>query len=142
MSQRLNRGGTIEPAQPLRQNVPLDLKRSCPRKILFVKDDSMNALVIEQSAVERRNSLAQVFGESLARLQMNHEHKLFACHRTLRPDVVSGEDAKFLDRQALEDRFNIFGIDVLAFLGDDHIFLATEELEMAGGIEASEVAGL
>src|ERR1700751_4798212 len=99
MSQRLNRGGTIEPAQPLRQNVPLDLKRSRARKILFVKDDSMNALVIQQAAVERGNSLAEGFGESLARLQVNHQDKLFAGHRTPGPDVVSGEDAKFLDRQ-------------------------------------------
>ena len=43
--------------------------------------------------------------------------------------------------KTVEDRFDVFGINVLAFFGDDHVFLAAEELQMASGIEAAEIAG-
>src|ERR1700737_5363182 len=72
---------------------------------------------------------------------MQDEKQLLTDHGALRPNVVGGEYAEFFYGQAFEGGFDIFGIDVLAFFGDDHVFLAAEELEMAAGIEAAEVAG-
>src|ERR1700730_7932102 len=123
-----NRFRAVQLAQSLRQDVPLYLERSCTRKIFLVHHDSMNALVVKQPAIEQRDAFAQLFGQRLARLQVNHEHQLLANHRTLRPNVISGEDTKFLNGQALEDSLDVFRVNVLPFLGDDHIFLAAEKL--------------
>ncbi len=71
---------------------------------------------------------------------MKDEEQLFADHGALRPNVIGGEDAEFFYWEAFEGSFDVFGIDVLALFGDDHVFLAAEELKMAGGIEAAEVA--
>src|ERR1700676_5021340 len=72
---------------------------------------------------------------------MKDEEQLLINHGALRPDEIGGEDAEFLYRQTLEGDLDVFGINVFAFFGDDHVFLAAEELQMAGGIEAAEVAG-
>src|SRR5712664_4497230 len=72
---------------------------------------------------------------------MEDEHKLFANHRTLWPDVVGGENAKFLDSKALENCFNVLGINIFSFFGDDHVFLAARELQVASLVEAAKVAG-
>ncbi len=89
----------------------------------------------------RGDVAAKVVGEGLTLLEMKDQEQLFADHGALWPDVVGGEDAEFLYGQAFERGFDVFGIDVLAFLGDNHVFLAAEELEMTCGIEAAEVAG-
>src|SRR6266481_2056577 len=75
---------------------------------------------------------------------MNDDDKLFAEHGTLWPDVICGEDAEFfyiLYWQALESGLDVFRIDVLAFFGDDHIFLSAAEVEVALRVEFAEVAG-
>src|SRR5258708_39244045 len=72
---------------------------------------------------------------------MQNEHKLFSNHRTFRPNVVGSENAKFLDRKALENNFDVLGIDIFPFFSDDHIFLAASELQVARFVEAAEVAG-
>ena len=72
---------------------------------------------------------------------MQRQHKFFANHRTLWPDVVGRENTKFFDGEALEDGFNVFGVNVFAFLGDDHVFFAACELQMTRAIKTSEVAG-
>src|SRR5260370_7132753 len=72
---------------------------------------------------------------------MQDEKQLLAYHGALRPDVIGREYAEFFYREALEGGLDVFGIDVLAFFGDDHVFLAAEELQMALGVEAAEVAG-
>src|SRR5712692_9129521 len=72
---------------------------------------------------------------------MDDENELFADHRTAWPDEVGRKNAEFLDGKTLENSFDVFGIDVLPFLGDDHVFFATEELQVACGVEKSEVAG-
>ena len=72
---------------------------------------------------------------------MEHQHELFTGHGVLRPDVVCRENAELLHRDPLEIIFNIFGINIFPFRGDDHVFLAPEKLQMARGIDAAEVAG-
>src|SRR5579864_8397169 len=101
----------------------------------------MNALVIQEFAVARGNGATKFLGISLAGLEMECKEELLADHGALGPDVVGGKDAKFLDGKTLENRFDVFRINVLTFLGDDHVFLAAEELQMAGGIESTEIAG-
>src|SRR5260370_2016545 len=70
-------------------------------------------------------------------------HTIFKCDWS--SDVCSSdlgrEYAEFFYREALEGGLDVFGIDVLAFFGDDHVFLAAEELQMALGVEEAEVAG-
>ena len=80
-------------------------------------------------------------GYSLAWFEVDNEHQFFANHGSLGPKEIRGEDAEFLYRQALENIFDVLGIDVLAFFGDDHILSPAEKLQMAGGVELSEVAG-
>src|SRR5260370_42620469 len=72
---------------------------------------------------------------------MQDEKQLLAYHGALRPDGIAREYAEFFYREALEGGLDVFGIDVLAFFGDDHVFLAAEDLQMALGGEAAEVAG-
>src|SRR5580704_13300533 len=72
-SQRLHGGSTIELCQTLRQSVPFYLKRSRAGKVFFVQHDSMNALVVQQAAVQERDALAQILGEGLAGIEMYHE---------------------------------------------------------------------
>jgi len=45
-----------------------------------------------------------------------------------------------LDVDSLKRRLNVFGINVLATLGHDHVLLATKKLEVIGEFEASEIA--
>src|SRR5262249_48061191 len=47
---------------------------------------------------------------------------------------------KLLNGQAFENAFDVFGINVLPFFGDDHVFLAAKKLQMAPFIEAAQVA--
>jgi len=79
--------------------------------------------------------------EGLTVLEVDHEEKFFVDHGTLRPDEVGGEDAEFLDVQAFEGLLNVFGVNVFSLFGDDHVFLAAEELQVPGGLEAAHVAG-
>src|SRR5258706_15322581 len=75
---------------------------------------------------------------------MDDDNKLFADHGTLRPDVVCGENAEFLYFvywQAFECGFDVFRVDVFALFGDDHIFFAAAEAQMALRVEFAEVAG-
>ena len=37
--------------------------------------------------------------------------------------------------------FDIFGINIFSFFGDDHVFLAAEKLQVAACVEAAQVAG-
>src|SRR5262249_28673207 len=122
--------------------VPLYLKRSGSRKVLVEDHGSMNALVVEQAAIAEGNVAAQLVGECLSRLESDDEHQLLADHGTLRPDVIRRENTKILDRKRIEDRLDVFGIDVLSFFGDDHVFLAPEKLKVAVPIEAAKIAGL
>src|SRR5208282_760173 len=46
-----------------------------------------------------------------------------------------------LDGQAVENGFYIFRINIFPALGDDHVLLAAEQLQMAVAIEAAQIAG-
>src|SRR5260370_30492265 len=71
---------------------------------------------------------------------MENEYKFFAGHRTFGPDVVGGKNPEFFYSKALENGFNVLGIDIFSFFGDDHVFLAAGELQMTRLVEAAEVA--
>src|SRR5205807_9080115 len=43
--------------------------------------------------------------------------------------------------QAVEDSLDVLGINVFAALGDDHVLLAPEELQMPVALKTPEVAG-
>src|ERR1700722_19228416 len=139
-SQRLDHGSAVESRELFRQYVPLYLKRCRARKVLFKNHDSMNALVVEQTPVQERNRFLQLVVVALPIFQMDDEQQLLSHHGPLRPDVIRSEHAKFLHRQRLEHGFDVFGIDVLPFFGDDHVFLAPEELQMPVTIKAAQVA--
>src|SRR6267378_1398037 len=72
---------------------------------------------------------------------MEYEHKFFVGHRPFWPNVVGGENAKFLDGKTFESGFDVLGIDILPFFGDDHVFLAAGELQVASPVETAKVAG-
>src|SRR5258708_20453420 len=72
---------------------------------------------------------------------MEREDELLINHGAPRPNIVSGENAKFLDGKAFEDGFDVLRIDIFSFRGDDHVFLAAEELQVAGGMEFAGIAG-
>src|SRR6476469_9735392 len=46
-----------------------------------------------------------------------------------------------LDFNAFESRLDVFGIDIFAAFGDDHVFLTAEELQVPRQIETPEIAG-
>src|SRR5580704_13835115 len=136
-----NSSGTVELRELLSKRVSFYLQRGGARKILVVKNYAVNALVIQELAVARGNISAKLFRVSLAGLEMERKQQLLADHRALRPDIVGGKDAEFLDGKTIEDRLDILRINVFAFLGDDHVFLTAEELQVAGGIKTAEIAG-
>src|SRR2546421_277248 len=72
---------------------------------------------------------------------MEHQHKFFVNHRTFWPNIVGGENAQFFDSKAFENSFDIFGVNIFSFLGNDHVFLAARELQVAHLVETPEVAG-
>src|SRR5437588_1607640 len=72
---------------------------------------------------------------------MENQHKFLASVRRFGPDVVGGENAKFLYRKALENGFDVLGINVFPFFGDDHVFLAPRQLQMTRAVEAAKVTG-
>src|SRR6267143_1607398 len=72
---------------------------------------------------------------------MEYEHKFFVGHRSFWPNVVGGENAKFLDGKTFESGFDVLGIDILPFFSDDHVFLAAGEMQVASLVEAAKVAG-
>ena len=78
---------------------------------------------------------------SLAWFRVKNHHQFFANHGALWPKIIRGEDAEFLYRQALENIFDVLGIDIFAFVGDDHVFLAAEELQDGRSDRAPEIAG-
>ena len=73
-------------------------------------------------------------------LKTQDQYQCLATKFLLWPDVVRREHGIFLHRQAIEDSFNILRIDILSALGDDHVFLAAEELQMAAAFEAAQIA--
>src|SRR5262249_15043678 len=72
---------------------------------------------------------------------MKDKDELLAGHGSLGPDVVGSENTKLFNGEALEDGFDVFRVDVFPFVGDDHVFLAAEKMEMAFIIEPAEIAG-
>src|SRR2546430_10077365 len=101
----------------------------------------MNTLVVYQAIVARVDILAKFFAVLVSLVEVQRQHKFFAGHRSFWPDVVGGEHAKFFHRKALEYGFDVFGINIFPFFGDDHVFLATCELQMTLAVKAAEVAG-
>src|SRR5258708_12033365 len=77
----------------------------------------------------------------MAFLETENEDQLLADHGAPRPDVIGGEDAEFFNGQTLEDAFDVLRVDVFSLFGDNHVFLAAEELQMAGRIDAAKIAG-
>src|SRR4030095_2239720 len=124
-----------------REVVTLDLKRRGTGEILAEENDAVDALVVEQAGVALRYVAPQFFAEDLIVFQANGENELFADHGALGPHVVCRENAEFLDRQRFKHGFDVFGIDVLPFLGDDHVLFAAAEVEMATRIELAEISG-
>src|SRR5262249_32532194 len=116
-------------------------ERSRTRKIFVEEDYAMDALVVEQPRVALRNIPFQFVGDLLVVIQVNGQDELFAHHGTFGPDVVRGKDAEFLYRQRFENRFDVLGVDVLPFLGDDHILLAAAEVEMPLRVQLAKIAG-
>src|ERR1700749_3376423 len=133
-SRRFNDARTVECCEAFRQYVPLYFKRCRARKIFFEDHDSMNAFVVEQAPVQKRNRLFQLVVVALSIFQMDDEQQLLSDHGPLRPNVIRSEYAKFLHRQRLEYRFDILGINILPFFGDDHVFLPAEELQMPAAV--------
>src|SRR5690348_5612021 len=101
----------------------------------------MNPFVIQELAVSRRDVATEFLRVSLAGLKMERKEELLTDQRPPRPDIVGGKYTKFLHGKTFEHRLYVFRINVFAFLGDDHVFLAAEELQMSGSVEAAKVAG-
>ena len=101
----------------------------------------MDALVVQQPIVARDDVVAKRVGKGLVVFEMKRKDELLTDHTALWPDVVSREDAEFLHGQAFENGFDVLRVDVLPFFRDDHVFLTSGKNEMAGLVEAAEVAG-
>src|ERR1700756_398314 len=72
---------------------------------------------------------------------MTDQNKLFTHNSGRGPQKISGEPAEFLYRQAFKNGFHVFRVNILALFGDDHVFLAPEELQMAVAVDAPKVTG-
>src|SRR5207245_749934 len=86
-------------------------------------------LVVYQAIVARVNVLPEFFAVRPPRFEMERKDKLLTNHRTSWPDVIGGENAKFFYREALENSFDVLGINILTFFCDDHVFLANRVRE-------------
>src|ERR1700722_477169 len=76
----------------------------------------------------------------LVLLQPQHDHQYLLSQLVLWPDIVRCKNAVFLYRQAIENRFNIFGINILPARSDDHVSLSPEKLQMSAAIKTAEIA--
>src|SRR5215813_2608061 len=85
-SQWLNGVDSFDSSQTFRQRIAFDLHGGSARKVLVQQNDSVHALVIQQSTVAKHDVAPQIFRERLALLQMDHQDELFTHHRPLRPD--------------------------------------------------------
>src|SRR5215813_11576332 len=136
-----DRGLAIEAAANLLgQSEPFDLHRGRAREIGVPRQIAVKAFEIEESVVTSRQIPDQHFGQLLTFIGAQDDDQLFAEHGSLRPDVIGREDAKLFYGQAIERHLYVFGIDVLALLGDDHIFDPTEKLQMALSVKSAQVA--
>src|SRR5262245_59642055 len=129
------------PANFFGQHEPFDLHRGGAREIGVPERIAADAFEIEEGVVAPPQVSDQLSGQPLTFVEAQDDDQLFAEHGSLRPDVVGREDAELFHGQVVERPLDVFGIDVLALLGDDHIFDSTEELQMAHRIKSAQVAG-
>ena len=57
---------------------------------------------------------------------MQNQHQVFSAEFFLRPNEICREYAIFLQSNSIERGLNVFGINILATLRDDHVLLAPE----------------
>src|SRR5262249_45833472 len=135
------RGLAVEaPANFFGQHEPFDLHRRRAREIGVPERITADAFEIEKSVVAPRQVSDQLFSQLLTIIEAQDDDQLFAEHGSLRPDVVGRENAELFHLQVVERPLDVFGIDVLALLGDDHIFDPAEELQMALSVKSAQVA--
>src|SRR5271154_6637805 len=140
--QRLDGGCPLQYCQTILQSVSKDFLRGVAREIVPEQHESVDALEVQKLIVALHDFATQFVGEILTGFEMNDQNKLLAEHGTAGPDVVGGEDAKLLDRQAIEGTLDVFGINIFAFFRDDHVSSAAHQVQMALRVKVAEIAGL
>jgi hypothetical protein len=106
----------------------LDLHGRGAGKIFLPDQVATHSLEVGQCAVPGCYVFLQNIIESLILLEAQYQYQRFLTQLFLRPDIVRGENRLFLYWQTIEDGLDIFGIDVLSTLGNDHVLLAPKEL--------------
>src|SRR5579862_7284872 len=64
-SQRFHNGGAVKFREALRQDISFYLQRCRERKVVFKDDDAVNAFVVQQSSIQKRNRFFQLVVEHL-----------------------------------------------------------------------------
>ena len=103
-------GGTIYClANFLRQNRTLNFHGSGAGEIPVPDQVSAHPLEVGQAAVVAEQVLPQSIGEFLVGFEANNNYQRFTPKTLGGPNIVGSKDTKFLDRNAFESVFDIFG---------------------------------
>ena len=132
--------GAALPSFSLSQNSTLDFHGRCTRKVLVPDHVSAQPLEVWQLPISGLQFRQESRRGSISGLEVKNHHQLLTQESTAFPNEINREDTVFFDGDTIENRLNVFRINVLAAVRHDHVFDTAEKLQMTRAIDATQIS--